>query len=265
MPVETTTALGYLTYSMLRVYLSCPRKYKYIFVDGWKKVKPNAAMLFGSMVHEALAYWAMTDSDPAEYFSSAWDYRIDPDEVAFSKRESYDSLMKIGVALCNPIPKILKDQGMEIAEVEKELPYYDNKELVLKGTADAIAIHKGKNVLLDWKTAAAPYKETDVELDYQFSIYSMLTGIQDCFYIVMIKRLKEPEIQVLHTSRGPEQWGEALKVLDKSRAAIARGEFEKNPSFLCKSCDFRGLCCSKVQDPVELVQRPVKDRYAVEE
>ena len=51
------------SYTQISQYLSCPRRYRYRYLDGWKEKDTRAAMLFGRAFEQALsAYFRREDS-----------------------------------------------------------------------------------------------------------------------------------------------------------------------------------------------------------
>jgi CRISPR/Cas system-associated exonuclease Cas4 (RecB family) len=54
------------TYTQISQYLSCPRRYRHRYLDGWKQKETRAAMLFGRAFEQALsAYFRREDSTVA--------------------------------------------------------------------------------------------------------------------------------------------------------------------------------------------------------
>ncbi len=43
------------SYTQVSQFLSCPRRYRYHYLDGWKEKDTRAAMLFGRAFEKALA------------------------------------------------------------------------------------------------------------------------------------------------------------------------------------------------------------------
>jgi hypothetical protein len=43
------------SYTQISQYLSCPRRYKHRYLDGWKEKDTRAAMLFGRAFEQAVA------------------------------------------------------------------------------------------------------------------------------------------------------------------------------------------------------------------
>ena len=51
------------SYTQISQYLSCPRRYRHRYLDGWKEKDTRAAMLFGRAFEQALsAYFRPEDS-----------------------------------------------------------------------------------------------------------------------------------------------------------------------------------------------------------
>ena len=53
-----------MTYSFTQIsqYLSCPRRYRYRYPDGWKEKDTRAAMLFGRAFEQALSAYFRRES-----------------------------------------------------------------------------------------------------------------------------------------------------------------------------------------------------------
>ena len=51
------------SYTQISQYLSCPRRYKHRYLDGWKEKDTRAAMLFGRAFEQAIgAYFQRQDA-----------------------------------------------------------------------------------------------------------------------------------------------------------------------------------------------------------
>jgi hypothetical protein len=56
------------SYTQISQYLTCPRRYRYRYLDGWKEKNTPAAMLFGRAFENALgAFFRQEDSTVALY------------------------------------------------------------------------------------------------------------------------------------------------------------------------------------------------------
>ena len=56
------------SYTQISQYLSCPRRYKHRYLDGWKEKDTRAAMLFGRAFEQAVAaYFKRQDASAVLY------------------------------------------------------------------------------------------------------------------------------------------------------------------------------------------------------
>ena len=56
------------SYTQISQYLSCPRRYKHRYLDGWKEKDTRAAMLFGRAFEQAVgAYFQRQDAAAVLY------------------------------------------------------------------------------------------------------------------------------------------------------------------------------------------------------
>lgn len=81
------------SYSQLSHYLSCPRRYRHRYLDGWQEKDTRAAMLFGRCFEQALgAYFRREDAAVTLYREWAA-YQKQP--LRYSERDSTASARKI--------------------------------------------------------------------------------------------------------------------------------------------------------------------------
>src|SRR5712672_3609403 len=56
------------SYSQISQYLTCPRKYRHRYLDGWQEKDTRAAMLFGRAFEQALAAYFLREDAAAVLF-----------------------------------------------------------------------------------------------------------------------------------------------------------------------------------------------------
>src|SRR5712664_3282787 len=61
---------GAMTYSYSQIshYLTCPRRYRHRYLDGWQEKDTRAAMLFGRAFEQALAAYFLREEPAAALF-----------------------------------------------------------------------------------------------------------------------------------------------------------------------------------------------------
>ena len=59
------------SYTQISQYLTCPRRYRHRYLDGWKEKDTRAAMLFGRAFEQALGAYFRRE-DPGAILFSEW-------------------------------------------------------------------------------------------------------------------------------------------------------------------------------------------------
>ena len=244
---------GVMTYSYTQIsqYLSCPRRYRHRYLDGWKEKDIRPAMLFGRAFEQAVAaFFRREDSAATLYREWAASQEL---SLQYSKGDSWDRLLQQGIQL---LERFAQDDRIRIRQ-----PQRDQQVKLVKSISgtndfvayiDAIGLLDGKRCLLEWKTTSSRYPEQPdglLALDPQLVCYSWLTGISDVAQVVFVRK-RLVEIQYLHTTISEEQRQEFGQLVENTIRQIEAGyflphsgiRFPQNP---CTSCPYVGLCLGK--------------------
>jgi hypothetical protein len=78
-----------MTYSFTQIsqYLTCPRRYRHRYLDGWKEKDTRAAMLFGRAFEQALGAYFRRE-DPGDVLFREWSACKDQN-LRFSNHETW--------------------------------------------------------------------------------------------------------------------------------------------------------------------------------
>src|SRR5271169_2013437 len=109
---------GLMTYSYTQIsqYLSCPRRYKHRYLDGWKEKDTRAAMMFGRAFEQAVAaYFQRKDAAAALY--QEWSTHRDSG-LHYSERDSWDRMLQSGVQL---LDRFAQDDRIRICQPRRNL------------------------------------------------------------------------------------------------------------------------------------------------
>src|ERR1700732_3602255 len=233
------------SYTQINQYLSCPRRYKHRYLDGWKEKETRAAMLFGRAFEQAVAAYFQRQ-DAAAVLYREWVIHRDSG-IHYSDRDSWDRMLQSGVQL---LDRFAQDDRIRIRQPRRNLQVKFHKPLAGQNDfvayIDAVGELDGTRCLLEWKTTASRYSEEPaglLALDPQLVCYSWVTGIADVAQVVFVRqRLVEDSTQRI----------ESAEFLPHSGI-----RFPQNP---CTSCPYIGLCLGR-QDLTEaaLVRRPGAD------
>jgi hypothetical protein len=257
-----------LTYSYTQIsqYLSCPRRYRHRYLDGWQEKDTRAAMHFGRAFEQAVAA-LFRRQDPAAVLSEQWSLSKDMG-LTYPGNDTWDRMLKQGIQL---LERFVQDDRVRIRRPRSNQQIQFNRTLGsgnhFVSYIDAIGELDGTPCVLEWKTSSARYPEEPAGisgLDPQLVCYSWMTGISEVAQIVFVRK-RLVEVQYLRATISKQQWLEFATLVDDTVRRIESGlflphsgtRFPQNP---CTTCPFIGLCLDK-SDLVEtaLVRKPGVD------
>ena len=104
------------SYTQISQYLSCPRRYKHRYLDGWKEKDTRAAMLFGRAFEQAVAAYFQRQ-DAAAVLYREWTIHRDSG-LHYSERDSWDRMLQSGVQL---LDRFAQDDRVRIRQPHRNL------------------------------------------------------------------------------------------------------------------------------------------------
>jgi hypothetical protein len=235
------------SYTQISQFLTCPRRYRYRYLDGWVEKDVRAAMLFGRAFERALAA-LFRGQDPAAVLFEQWA----PSQqlnLVYSGHDSWDSMLQQGVQL---LERFVQDGRVSIPcvvsqqiQFTRTLPSGDGFIAFI----DAIGELDGVPCVLEWKTSSARYPDETsgiAALDPQLVCYSWMTGLDEVAQVVFVRK-RRVEVQYLRATITDEQRSDFESLVEDAVRRIESGlflpqsgiRFPQNP---CTSCPFVGLC-----------------------
>ena len=85
------------SYTQISQYLTCPRRYRHRYLDGWQEKDTRAAMLFGRAFEQALAAYFRREDAPATLYREWAVYKNQP--LHYSEGDSWDRMLQQGLQL----------------------------------------------------------------------------------------------------------------------------------------------------------------------
>jgi PD-(D/E)XK nuclease superfamily len=266
-PFGLHAAIGgrFVTYSYTQIsqYLTCPRRYRHRYLDGWQEKDTRAAMLFGRAFERALAAYFLREDAAAVLFRE-WTV-CQNQGLHYSNGDTWDRMLQQGIQL---LDRFCQEDRIAIRQPRKNLqikftrPLPNGNDFV--AYIDAIGKLDGSGCLLEWKTTSSRYSEEPdglLALDPQLVCYSWMTGISAVAQVVFVRK-RLVEIQYLRTTISDEQRREFSQLVEDSIRRIESAQFLPHsgirfPQNPCSSCPYVGLCLGR-QEMVEavLVRRP---------
>lgn len=247
---EAGESLRYLTYSILKDFLTCPEKGRLSHIRKLKKPGIKSVLLFGTGLHLGIEGYYEGKTNPVNTFEVFWTDVASKEEIEYKEGESAEELLRAGKEL---LLKWMKHEetpdDYDLIESEQRIEIYG---IPFYATIDFVG-NNGK-LLIDWKTSSYRYNPLKAEYDLQLTVYSyVLAEVREktpekVGFGVFIKK-KEPEVQyVWGRGRTKEDFRNFEKMVLKVWSDVEKGEFYKNPGMHCQWCDFLPLCIGEVDE-----------------
>ena len=251
------------SYSQISQYLTCPRRYRYRYLDGWKEKETRASMVFGRAFEQALGAYFRRE-DPGAVLFAEWS-ALQNQGLHYSNRDSWDRMLRQGIML---LDRFCQDDRVRVHQPRLNLQIKFTRQVDgindFVAYIDAIGKLDGKRSILEWKTSASRYPEEPdglLSLDPQLLCYSWMTGIAEVAQVVFVRK-HLVEVQYLRTTISDgqrEEFGrlvqDAIRRIESAQFLPHSGiRFPQNP---CTSCPYVGLCLGKQEMAnARLVRRP---------
>ena len=104
------------SYTQVSQYLTCPRKYRYRYLEGWKQKDNRASMMFGRAFEQALGALFRRE-DPGQVFFKEWS-ACKHQDLEFSGRDNWDRMLEQGIML---LTRFCQDNRVRIRQPRQHL------------------------------------------------------------------------------------------------------------------------------------------------
>ena len=251
------------SYTQISQYLTCPRRYRHRYLDGWQEKDTRAAMLFGRAFERALAAYFLRE-DPTAVLFREW-AACQNQGLQYSKGDTWDRMLQQGIQL---LERFCQDDRIRIRQPRRNLqirfmrPVSEKNDFV--AYVDAIGKLDGTPGLIEWKTTSSRYAEEPdglLALDPQLVCYSWITGISEVAQVVFVRK-RLVEVQYLRTAISDRQRQEFGQLVEDTVRRIESAQFLPHsgirfPQNPCSTCPYVGLCLGREElVAADLVRRP---------
>jgi hypothetical protein len=253
------------SYTQISQYLTCPRRYRHRYLDGWREKDLRAALSFGRAFEQSLA-GLFRQEDAASVLFAQWAAARNLGLV-YAGSDTWDSMLRQGVQL---LERFVRDGRVQLRQPkQQQIQFTRNLGSGNSFVAfvDAIGELDGAPCVLEWKTSSARYPEEPrgiAALDPQLICYSWMTGLDAVAQVVFVRK-RVVEIQYLRATISQAQRNDFQGLVEGVVQRIESGlflpqsgiRFPQNP---CTTCPYLGLCLDQ-RDLVEtaLVRQPGVD------
>ena len=229
-----------ITPSMLGMFLRCPHQFERRYLRG-EIIPPGIAARLGSATHKAAQLnheqklHTKADLPLGDLQDAARDHYVNliKDEGVFIPKDQLaekDKLLAAGLDATVRLTKLYREAlapAIEPVLVEEKLTMEAGLGLPLRGTIDVFTADQW---LPDLKTAAKSKRPKDADHSLQLTFYAGLVAHQTGAWpqkvsLEVLVNNKEPKLQSLPTSRGPEDWTNLMLRIHLMVAQIDTGLF----------------------------------------
>lgn len=241
-PDEPNEKSEHVSHARVNRYLQCPEQYRLYYLERLRPRVPSASLVFGNIVHQALAKLFLGQGDPVKSFLEMWTL-LEQVPLDYSERSSWEKLMLCGERL---LRKFLDEEMSRIGDVTAvEKPFeisITGLSSPFVGVIDLVADLNHTSTVVDFKTAASSYSGHEVMLADQLTAYRLAEpAVEQMAFCVLVKT-KEPKIEWHTTRRTGQQLTEYLAKVGYVAGEIGTKRFYKRPGTWCAWCDYLPVC-----------------------
>jgi len=104
------------SYTQISHYLTCPRRYRHHYLDGWQEKDTRAAMLFGRAFERALGAYFLRQDAAAVLFQEWQTYQNHC--LHYTNGDSWDRMLEQGILL---LDRFCQDDRVRIRHARRSL------------------------------------------------------------------------------------------------------------------------------------------------
>lgn len=263
-----------LSNSAVDKYLTCPKMYKYHYVDRIRSNRKSSPLLFGIAIDEALNDLVVNkDLNKArniyedlmlewkydydvDFLRKDYDDQVIPDDILGTLENEHEicwhSLWYKGLEFLGAYFEQIIPRLGDVKDVQRAINLKNEDGDSIIGYQDVFAELDGELTIIDNKTSSSSYSKRKIEESQQLHLYSYAEKVESIAYVVMRKDYSAKgemrPIQVLKYQANPEVINTVLNRFDEVLSKIKNKEFPKTENkFTCrnhfgKPCIYLDVC-----------------------
>jgi putative RecB family exonuclease len=241
----------HLSASQLTCYASCPRKYRYRYVDHREPETRSRALALGTAFHGALDVYfgarrrgeQLSGEEVKDVFETDLRTLFDVQGHPLTAEEIEEAvaegrgLLDAFLAECAELPAVRTELEFKLERGEGARPLVGFFDLVLED-----------GTIVELKTAARRYSDLDLRTNLQFAAYRWAgselgaSGVR----IIAVTKTKVPKVQTVELGVATEHQGRwFLRVARDVEKAIESGAFPPSPGPMCGGCEYAQACADE--------------------
>lgn len=262
--LEETKNKLHISYSQIRTYLTCPRRYRYQYVMALKWETTPSGLVFGKAMHEAVALYYRqkkeqrnaTHGDMLDIYRTIWDKESKRAPVSYKKGETADTLLKQAIWLLEVFIKHVRPGKIEAVEMPFSVdivPPSGDKPIPckLRGVFDLVeSDDEGNLIISELKTAAKRQNEEEYDSHHQATVYSyalkMLgfttSGKKTLVRYDVLLKTKKGEFERYFVVKTDKDYQRIIPTIQDILRSIEQEIYYPREGWYCKDCPFKSAC-----------------------
>lgn len=245
----------HISVSQINLYLMCPLKYRYRYIDELPVSFKAAELALGSAVHSAIEWW---HKERQAGFIHDWEdvaaiFGVDMnaqavDELRFKHDDDFDSLLSIGKALIAVYIQNFKGGAPKAVEQHFRIPLIDLEtgerlDMPLEGYFDLL--EEGDTVV-ELKTAAKAYDSRTLSQHLQITAYSYtfsyLKKREANLRLDILTKTKKPQLYSFEVTRTQNDHVRFFHLAKRVIQGVQAGHYYPNAGWQCQGCEYYETC-----------------------
>ena len=248
--------MDHLSCSQINLYLHCPLKYKFHYIDGLPKPFKPSGLAFGGSIHAALAWLHKQRMDgnnvPLQkllrIFDADWYAQKLDTEIRYKNGEADTRLMFMAKEMLSLYfnQPYKKPVGAEVPFVLPlvNLSTGERLDINLEGFIDLI---EKDDTITEFKTSAQAMNLRDIEDHLQLTAYSYAYQMlyqkpPRLLKLIDFVKTKRPRVITLEADAKKLDYQRFFYLAGQVLKGIRRQVFFPRKSFMCKDCEYAGPC-----------------------
>jgi len=236
----------HISVSQINLFLMCPLKYRFNYVDGLPKPFKPADLAFGSSIHAAVEWWHRHRTNGTEpgWQDTVRIFEADMqaqsfETLNFKNGDSLESLLEKGKQLLAVYLKNFKGEAVRAVELPFRVPLIDPEtgealEVPLDGYIDLI---ETDDTIVELKTAAKVYSLIELVQHIQITAYDYafrwLYNRKPKLRIDILTKGNNPAMHSFELSRDEKSLVRFIHIAKAVLKAIQSGQFYPNEGWQC--------------------------------
>ena len=253
----------YISHSQISLYLQCPLKYAFQYIDGIRLTYIPSSMAFGRSIHRAIASFYETAQEGKPFrlkawlkvFEEDWKETQEKEEIRYAKGEDYETLLRQGQELLRTYARKMNPQKVIAVEESFSVDLEDPESgeilpLPLQGVVDLVEEDQNGNVVVvDHKTAKRRYADWQIDGNLQLSIYAYAakemgwcTSEEVLCRLDVLLKTKKPQVIHYYVTKGKEDFVKLYQIVSAIREAMQAEIVYPRYGYWCGDCPYLDRC-----------------------